>query len=117
MKVPLHSVNCSALTKVLFGCYGMGYYFCIAHGGRQEVVSVARLMLAHLDLNEAGQVAQPRRQGRSPFRVPPNPSLQGSPPLRGNVRTRSGRLVRLPIRFCASGSGRGSCGGRHVLWR
>ncbi|XP_055499864.1 uncharacterized protein LOC129702231 [Leucoraja erinacea] len=104
--------------------------FLLDFGGKEEIVSVARLKPAHLDVNSPVVVAQPWHSGR-PLVGPVAPVVPVSPspvvpvssaplpfhgsvlpvplvsPIPSFVSTRSGRLVRPPARFCTSGSAGG----------
>ena len=77
--------------------------FVVDMGGKPEHVSVDRLKPAHLDLDRPVELGQPPRRGRPPALPPPCPKIPKQPPAGTStptpvVRSRAGRLIRLPVR-------------------
>ncbi|XP_078264112.1 uncharacterized protein LOC144598103 [Rhinoraja longicauda] len=94
--------------------------FVLDMGGRPEAVSIDRLKPAHLDIDQPVRVARPRPRGRPPLRVPPpvSPTVPPPAPLSTDYRTRSGRVVRPPVRFVPPDLGGGTVAapkGRAIL--
>ncbi|KAK3766920.1 hypothetical protein RRG08_040441 [Elysia crispata] len=74
--------------------------FRVMIGRREEVISIDRLKPAHVDLTQPVLVAQPRRRGRPHITQNQELFTDRYAPLQSNQETtRSGRHVRLPLRF------------------
>ena len=74
--------------------------FRVMIGRREEVISIDRLKLAHVDLTKPVLVAQPRRRGRPHITQNQELFTDRYAPLQSNQETtRSGRHVRLPVAF------------------
>ncbi|KAK3729078.1 hypothetical protein RRG08_005451 [Elysia crispata] len=74
--------------------------FRVMIGRREEVISIDRLKPAHVDLTQPVLVAQPRRRGRPHITQNQELFTDRYAPLQSKQETtRSGRHVRLPLRF------------------
>ncbi|GFO49354.1 transposon ty3-g Gag-Pol polyprotein [Plakobranchus ocellatus] len=78
--------------------------FRVMVGDREEIISVDRLKLAHVDLISSVPVTQPLRRGRPPLQPAQSDPQETPEPKDTSSRqqarsTRSGRAVRLPPRF------------------
>ena len=74
--------------------------FRVMIGRREEVISIDRLKPAHVDLTQPVLVAQPRRHGRPHITQNQELFTDRCAPLQSNQETtRSGRHVRVPLRF------------------